>query len=499
MTDIKKQLQSFIQVASQAVTEDTKDYFVSDVLNRIETAYARTRDGSLHALHNIVASKSSDVIISSSDLRNSWTKVASLGRPDVVRDEIGDLLGSDAPVSGVVRSNERTAMNAGKSSLDIAVDDAAKYAGLFGSIVATASIRAGAEGIEAEIRDYGINAKLTLAAQDSRFAVFAAELNNGKKDSTVLIPTELNNGSVLLPSVFFGSSFAEFNSDNIKKWAQSGGKATSSPVALLDKLNNLAGPAVIKAAEDSWDAGIGVNGGLEIDLGQAESPVLQQSQHVAELSPEARELAGPDFEQVMREATLRCGHEKLASARQMLSNELRFANIRHDKIVVEGEFDNGIRLGTHIRSAAGKQYITVPVEFDGKNVLLPGFVQVGNRVLEFSDASLQKLASEGETSFSAMASDMKGHTFPELYKMVIKNAQYGNLAGAEEAMAVILEEHGEDLHRQAFKDMVSVIQKSATMERTAFDKYAEDLAAGGSETANYVSTRVDASMFGLLD
>lgn len=499
MTDIKNQLNAFIKAASKAVADDSKDYFVSDVLGRIEAAYSRTRDASLHALHNVVSAKSGEVIISRAELRNSWSRVASLGRPDVVRDEIGDLLGDITPDSGVVRSNEKTAMNAGGAALDIAVDEAGKYAALFGDLVATASIRNGADSICAEIKDCGLDAKLTLAAQDSRFAVFAAELSDGKRTSTALIPAEVKSGTVLFPSVFFGSSFAEFNSDNLKRWASGGGRATATAVGLLDKLNNLAGPAVVKAAQDNWDAGIGVDGGAGFDLGSSLSPVLPNADISLELSPAAKELGGTDFEQVFKEATLKCGQEKLASARQMLANELRFANIRHDKIVVEGELENGVRLGTHVRSAAGKQYIVVPVEFDGKNVLIPGFFQAGNRVLEFSDSSLQRLASENSTSFSSFASDMRGATFADLYKVVIKNAQYGNLSGAEEAMAVILQEHGEDLHRQAFNDMVSVIRKSATMERNAFDKYADDLAAGGSETANYVSTRTDAAMFGLLD
>jgi hypothetical protein len=499
MTDIKRQLQAFLKAASAAVAEDSKDYFVSDVLNRIDAAYARTRDGSLHALHNVVATKADQVVISRADLRDSWMRVASLGRADVVRDEIGDLLGDAAPSSGVVRSSEQTSMNAGKSAIDISVDDSAKYAALFGEHVATNSIRLGMETIQAEMKDYGLDSKLTLAAQDSRFAVFAAELTDGKRTASALIPTEVRNGAVLLPSVFFGANFSEFNKENLGSWASTGSKTTVSAVGLLDKLNNLAGPAVIKAAADAWDADIGVAGGTGFDLGSLESPVLAPAELPAELSPAAKQMGGADFEQVFKEATLKCGPEKLASARQMLANQLRFANVRHDKIVVESEIDNGLRLGTHVRSASGKQYITVPVEFDGGNVLLPGFFQAGNRVCEFSDSSLQRIASESDSSFNAAASSFKSLSFSDLYKVVIKNAQFGNLAGAEEAMAVILQEHGEDLHRQAFQDMVSVIQKSATMERSDLDKYADDLAAGGSETANYVSNRVNAAMFGLLD
>jgi hypothetical protein len=499
MTDIKRQLQAFLKAATAAGVEDSNDYLVSDVLNRIDTAYARTRDGSLHALHNAVASRSADVIISSSDLRNSWMRVASLGRADVVRDEIGDLLGDTAPANGVTRSSESSSMNAGKDAMDISVDAAAKYAALFGEHVATGSVRSGMDSIRAEIKDCGLDSKLTLAAQDSRFAVFAAEITDGVRTASALIPVEVRNGTVLLPSVFFGANFSEFNHENLGKWASSGGKATVSAVGLLDKLNNLAGPAVIKAAADSWDADLGVSGGTGFDLSSSESPVLASAELPTEMSAAVKEMGGADFEQVFKEATLKCGPEKLASARQMLANQLRFANVRHDKIVVEGEMENGVRLGTHIRNASGKQYITVPVEFDGRSVLLPGFFQAGNRVCEFSDSALQKAASESESSFRSIASDLNSCSFNDLYKMVIKNAQYGNLAGAEEAMAVILQEHGEDLHRQAFQDMVSVIQKTATMERSAFDKYADDLAAGGSETANYVSNRVNVAMFGLLD
>jgi hypothetical protein len=499
MSDIKHQLDAFIKAASAAIVEDSKDYFISDVLGRIETAYGRTKDASLHALHNIVKSHKDSVIISRAELRSGWERVASLGRADVVRDEIGDLLGAAAPDTGVVRSSEKTAMNAGGAAIDISVDESAKYAALFGEHVATRSIRSGADAVSAEIRDYGLDAKLTLAAQDSRFAVFAAELSDGKRTASALIPVEVKNGNVLLPSVFFGSTFSEFNADNLNKWASAGGAASVSAVGLLDHLNNLAGPALVEAGKAEWDAGIGIAGGTGVDLGQAASPVLANAEVPAELTAAARDLGGTDFEQIFKEATVKCGQEKLASARQMLANELRFANVRHDKIVVDSELENGIRLGTHVRTAAGKQYITVPVEFDGKSVLLPGFFQAGNRVLEFSDHALHSVAADGETSFRSIASSMRTASFSDLYKVVIKNAQFGNLAGAEEAMAVILEEHGEELHRQAFQDMISVIQKSATMERNDFDKYAADLADGGSETANYVSNKVNLAMFGLLD
>lgn len=493
MSNFKNELTQLRALAERLTGGGDRDYAVNDVLSRIDSAYAATRDAGLHTLRNAVAAHGDGLLIRQSDLRAMWDRVASMGRSEVVREHLGDLLGDEGPANPV----RRTQMLGPGGDLDISVDSAGRYAGLWGSPGMQKFADAGLRSISAELSDYGIQPELRFAAQDDRFVVYAARVEDGGRESTFLIPAEVRSGAVLLPSVFYGNGFAEFNQSNINRWIAGGHKTASTGVALIDHLNNLAGPAVPSVDAGDWK--VTPDSGSVVDLGSALSPVLANAEVPESLDDKARQMGGAEFERIFVEATLKCGLTAVAAAKRVVSVGLSQAGVRHGDVSVEKEIDGGLLLGTHIRSAGGTRYISVPVELNGQSALMPSIFQGGNGVHTWDECALKSFAAGDGVDFHASASNLSGRTFGELYRIAIANSNNGNLAGAEEALAVILAQYGDDHHRQTLQDMTSLITKSATASRSELNSYADKLQSSADDVAGYINTRADLRDFGLLD
>jgi len=493
MNDFQNELAALMKLAEKLEKDETSDYFVSYIVDRIDNAYAATRDPGLHMLRNAVAANADRMIMSRAELGSLWDGVqSSVISHDAVQSQIGDLIGGSA-----LQEITRTIADTGEAQadLDISVSAADKYAGLFGNH--STSMRKLADAIEAEAAGEGVEAELELAAQDTRFAVFAARIRDGVRQANVLIPVEVNKGQACLPSVFYGTGFAEFNGRNLIRCANMGIETDMSAAGLLDTLNQAAGPMQSVSATEEWVGN--PSSGSAFDLGDQATRVIGDEFAPSELSVEARQAGGENFERIFREATVKCGFDALVRARSLVSQHLAFARVKHDNIVVESEFEGGIRLGTNIKTANGGQFVIVPVEFGENGPLIPEIMQVGNTVHDFSEEALQAVAASGESDLNAMSSGLNGMSYGDLHRIVIRAAQNADLAGAEEAMAVILESHGEELYRRAFQDMADLMTKSASEDRSSFDSYADELAEKGNEIAHYVATRTNAAEFGLLD
>jgi len=495
MSTLKDEIAALMKFAEHALAEDTKDYFVSYVVDRVDAAYQVTKDPGLHMLRNAVAANVDRMIISRADLGDLWLGIqSSVVNHEAVQIELGDLVGGS--VLPELDRTESVTRVTSDSELDVSVPGADRFAAAFGGKSRTMTRLA--EAITAEIQDAGLDASLEIAAQDSRFAVFTAQVSDGSRIANILVPVELTNGVACLPSVFYGEGFAEFTGENLTRCASLEIYADMSAVGVLDTLNRLAGPIVNATSTEDW-AGQ-PDYGTAFDLGNLDSPVIENAPALETLSAEAAAAGGEDFERIFKEATLHCGKDALASAREMLTVQLKFARVTHDNIVVESEFDGGLRLATNIKTSVGKQSVIFPIEFGARGALIPEIMQVGSRIVSFDEKELQALARSGESDLRAMSSSISTLGYGDLYRIVVRSAQNSDLAGAEEAMAVILENHGEDMYRRAFQDMADLMTRSQeASDHKSFDDYADQLANEGDEIARYTSNKVNAAAFGLLD
>jgi hypothetical protein len=103
-------------------------------------------------------------------------------------------------------------------------------------------------------------------------------------------------------------------------------------------------------------------------------------------------------ESVIRETLVEAGlsypRELVIAAKQLVANELKLANIIHDKIFVESEFTDGITIATNITGKGGKKRIEVPVEIANDKVLMPSGFTSGAMAGPFTEDSLKSFANK---------------------------------------------------------------------------------------------------------
>lgn len=493
MTGFDNELKRILALAEISLeSADEPSYFTEYVVERIEQAYDVTRDPSLHVLRNAVANRR-DVLISRAELQDMWHASGNVMSYDKVRDELGDLLGTD---SALVELEHTSSLNTGlgAETLEYISPKAEVYASLFNGGYRN-DLNKVASAIEAELAGDDIDSNLEVKAFDSRFAIIEGKISFGNKVASVVIPFEIDGGAKF-PSVFYGNGFNEFNTKNLKTWASMEGQASANAEMILDHLNEKAGPIEVVASNEDWTPTMN---SIPIYLGDSPDTSIQFNMDIPEeLAAGVADAAGSDFESIFREAAASCGLGKIALAKSMLSTQLKLAGVVTDKVTFHSEFDGGVILGTHLKTAANKAFIKVPVEFIGSSVAIPSTFQVGNRSIEFNNKNLKSLATSAESGYNAMASSLVNKKFAELHNIVIKCAANSDIVGAEEAMNVILENYGEDHYAATFQDMVSLMSASSTMEQSEFDKYASKLSDSGDEIAHYVSSRVNLGSFGLL-
>ena len=490
MFEVDNELKKILAMAGLEAGEAESDptYFTEYVVERIEDAYVATRDPSLHVLRNAVAARK-DVIISRAELQEIWSESGSAMNYDHVYGEIGDLLGESA----LVEIEHGSALNNGVGAevLEYVAPDAAVYASLFNGGYRSDLVKV-AGAIEAELAGLDIDSDLEVRAFDTRFAVLEGRVGFDGKVASVVIPFEIEGGAKF-PSVFYGNGFAEFNESNLKAWASAGRTTGANAEMILEHLNEKAGPIVVAASDENWTPALNV---IPFDLGNEPEGMSFNQEIPVEMA--AGLDAGADFEAIFREAGAVCGLEKIAMAKRVLDTQIKLAGLVNDKVTFDTEFDGGVLLGTHIKTAAGKAYVKVPMEFVGNSVAIPDTFQYGNRSIEFNAKNLKSLAMSAESEYAAFASPLNQAKFADLHRIAIKCASNGDLSGAEEAMSVILENYGEDHYRGTFQDMVSLMNVVDTMEPSEFDKYAAKLSDGGDLIAHYVGSRVNLGDIGLL-
>jgi hypothetical protein len=487
-----------IRLAAEAILAG-QDCLVASVVARLDEVGNRTHDGAVTTLKRILDKRQSP-LITQAEFSGLWEKVAGLGNPELFREEFGDLLvGERAAPDRELRDHSVFVGGIRDSGEILPIGDATKTAELEAAFNGKTSVRflqAGRDGIQADLLDAGFKgAKVEIAASNGRFVVFAAAVDGAAGPAKFLLPAEIRNNNVLLPSVFYTNRFADLTQDNLRKWAASGEAGTGDPVALLDTLASLAGES---AEPSDWNTvtASGYSSGFDLPV--------ETSSEITDVgfAPVTAELldAVPDLEQVLLENGVAAGPKAVAAARTMLSGEFVAASLRHDQIKIEAGLENGFVLGTHIYGPAGRQHISVPVEVVGQAPLFPSVFQAGNQAFAFTEANLKAVAAADNANFNAGLTSLASMGFRDLYAGAMKCASMGQHGAAEEYMAAIQQTCGDDYYRAAFQDMVELLKQASQSAdgATDLDRYYAKFEAEAAERDRDVKMQQNLSLINLI-
>jgi hypothetical protein len=202
-------------------------------------------------------------------------------------------------------------------------------------------------------------------------------------------------------------------------------------------------------------------------------------------------LVTNDVRDSLVESGLSFGKDTILTAKTIVRDQLDAAGLRTERLAVDSEWEGGLVISANIIGSGGKKTIQVPVEVIASQVLMPSVFMSGIVVDSFDAEPLRRFASEQAVGvFNAAFSTKSGWAYKDLYAHVIKNASFGNMIEAEDAMAVIAEEYGPELHRTAFIDLTEALARNS--DQSPVDEY-ENMIAEAVQKAELDHDRIKMS------
>lgn len=447
---------------------DGREFFISAVLHRVnEAVNAFPHDGAIRTTQLILekrgAKSGSLGTISQREFQDIYRDVNGLGNKVAFRDMLGDLLFEEAIGSTAHYNNDFVSGLRGDADNQISMVDpnlTEELSGLFDNAtnkVASGSfIDNGRKGVKIELESMGFNSSVDVVDKNDKFVIYAATFDTKKGSASILIPAEIKMGTVLMPSVFVsGRGLESLTKDKLlihveasqtdlhpRKVLEMLTQATgevNQPLIYSDSDVMLSAPALLQNLDDTDYSFISTKADVETP------PALM---HFTEMM--ARD--------VLSEAGLNVDPMLVARAKSIVAEELRGFGIPCRKVIVASEFAGGLTIAAQVSGPGGNKTIEVPVEIMGSQILMPSVFTSGVLAKPFDQENLRAFAmNRDEGTFSAQISDKNCLSFRDLHQLVLKSAAYGNFVEAEEALAVIAENYGDQYHKATFDDLMGVL------------------------------------------
>jgi hypothetical protein len=501
-----------------------KEYFLGSLVNRFrQAANSHPHDQTIRimqaTLEKRLQKNSSIDVMSQREIQALYDDVGGLGNRTHFKEELGDLLFIDR-VEKVAHKNEGFIHTLRAREDQLEFRDQAAISELEGlwSNAATTEVKSrftesGRRGLEIELEGLGFSSPtVEVAAQDQNFLVYAAEVGTSRGRIPFLIPAEVKQGSVLMPSVFVsGNEFKDLNVQNLKGHLEGdvAFQRISTPTAVLSTLNRLASlvnPQPVTKESDLDDVQIPLSGpALYADLIGHTDPSLNENRIIDDRMPQVqmpKALEGIS-ESAIRETLIEAGlsfdRDLVLGAKSVVANELKIAAIGHDRITIDSEFDGGITLATNIVGKGGRKKVEVPVEIKEGRILMPGSFISGPDVRSFDSESLRAFANEVEgAEFDPFLSDKYDMNFNKLHQRAMRKAAHGDFIEATEILSIINEKFGPEFHRIAHDDLMDLLKVGYNEEEkplTAMEKFTQEAAAKAADKENQIRMMANPMLF----
>lgn len=453
-----------------------KEYFTSLIYDKLNEAQeALPHDQAFSAARKVIARKidreGSLSTISQKEFQDIHNQVCGLGNKVAFRELMGEFLFDSNPYKQASYNDDFiNGIRNGTESLDMTDPNLVQeLSGLFddSAITANAYIDNGKKGLELELSTLGVsNPKVEVAAKNQHFVIYAGQLESTRGPVQVLIPAEIKNASVMLPSVFVAASkFADLNTENLATYAQgvaTGSLKTVKAGKVLDILTSSLSEGKVSTADFDGIENSMNTPGLYMEELDAPSGVLDDQQPLLEMPNALVHLAQGDIQEALVEAGLeKYNRDTVVKAKSLVASELRSMGVQVKKVSVASEFDNGIMIAANIVGSGGNKTIETPVEVIDGQVLMPSVFTSGPLVASFDKDGISKVASGSQEGlFKAAFSDKRDWTYKQLHDHALTNAAYGNFVETEESLTVIAEVYGDQYHKAAFNDLTMILNAS---------------------------------------
>ncbi|MFA5048450.1 MAG: hypothetical protein WC516_05515 [Patescibacteria group bacterium] len=487
------------ELALAKLTEG-KHYVLGELKDRLQkVAETYPQDTVINAMANVVEQlyhKHPDQFISQGDIEKLYGELVGLNATGTkFREVLGDLLLSEKRAS--VETNSKYIQGVRDVNLETLEYDINKEAkSELDKMFEPISDRydpqcasAAKEKVELELLSLGYHtARVRLAGGNSKFLVFAADLDTNRGAVRVYVPADASGTQ--LPSVFVaGDKFEELNTSILNAHLDNAAQRTNylpNVSAILYSLNVLTGNVKSALPEDDF-AKIATkmpaaNGSEGLSTPGVFASLPDESKNIGEVRIPKTEVPVPlkilaaELEESVLETAVGYPQAAVRLTKRMLVAELNSMGFKGTQVRVAAPMNDGFICEATINTSGGKTTIEIPVEMKGNAPLLPSVFAKGDYVAEFTAANLHAFAMSGFVNDDALVSrqysDLDSMGLPQLKDLIVNSALNGDFESCDEALAIIGEKFDGNTYRNVIADyqtMLLSLEETKKNIKTAYN------------------------------
>ena len=468
-------LKTQAEMALAKLTEG-KYYELSGINQRLQkVANDYPHDTVIIAVSRVVeqlSNKNPSGIISQGEIEKIYNELIGLNVSGTkFRDVLGDLLISEKPKSAT--SNEKYALTMrdnpddGQIEYDCNTEVKAGFEKLFNQISdkydpQKASLAREKVGLELNSLGFN-NVRVKIAGGNSKFLVFAADIDTNRGSVRVYIPTEASGEK--FPSVFVsGNQFDELKKSNLSSYVTESSFRNSrlpNVSSILNTLNILTSETNSNNEEFSKIASFfKENGNENLSAPELFASIPDQNSNLKDVQipltevPKPLKVLASQIEENIMEASVGFPQSTVRFTKKMLVAELNSMGFKNSQIRVKEATSDGFICEATINTPKGKMPIEIPIEIKGNFPLLPSVFAKGDYISEFNTANIKNLVMKNTENHIIVRDDdlSNGMSLAQLKEIIVKSAMSGDYDKCDDTIAIIEKKFGEDVYRNVVAD-----------------------------------------------
>jgi hypothetical protein len=479
ITSLKKQA----ELALAKLTEG-KRFLLSDLNERLRVvADENPQDTVIKAMASVVEqihNKNPEQLISQGDVEKLYNELVGLNASGTrFREVLGDLLISEGPKAPEANEEYIGKMrDPTEGFLDYDVDSEVKQG--FDHFFEPESNKYDPQNavfarnkVEMELRTLGFDrARVKLAGGNSRFLVFASDLDTNQGAVRVYVPADASGQQ--LPSVFVaGDRFDELSKPNLDNYisrASFRNERLPEVSTILNSLDVITGNVKKAMNEEEFTkvaSGIPESNGSDGLSGPGvfaslpnPSNNLKDVEIPRTAPPEPLKIIASEVEESILETTVGYPQASVRLAKRMLVAELASMGFKGSQIRVAASTADGFICEADLNTPKGKITIELPTEMSGDVPLLPSVFAHGDYVSDFTAPKLQAfvLSKTGENkTIVASDSSLYGLNLSQIKDVIVKSAMDHKFAICDEAIEVVAQKFDEETYRNVVGDYYEML------------------------------------------
>jgi hypothetical protein len=476
-------LKTQAEMALAKLTEG-KYYELGNLNQRLQKAAADyPHDTVINAVARVIEqlhTKDQSKLISQGDIEKVYNELIGLNVTGTrFREILGDLLVSDKPDSAEPNLQYARGMrdDPDMGSIEYEADPEIKegFSKMFDPIAdkydpqcATAA----KEKVGLELVSLGFdNPRIRLAGGNSKFLVFAADLDTNRGAVRIFIPADASGTQ--LPSVFVaGNQFDELSLPAITayvtdaKYRNNRLPAVSDILKTLNVITTGAKVALPDGDFSKLAARLPKTNGSEGLSGPGVfASIPDENENVKDIeipltqTPEPLKALASEIEENVMEAAVGYPQAVVRLTKRMLVAELSAMGFKNSQVRVSHSTGDGFICEAAINTLRGKVLIEIPIEMKDNAPLLPSVFAKDDFVANFDAESLHAFASSGVETENVVSADdnLHGMNLPQLKDCIVRSAMQGDFDACDNAISVIEKKFDEDTYRTVVSDYHKIL------------------------------------------